>query len=560
MYESLNISRLRFLIGILAIAVLGVLLVSPAAARAGAVFSFPPLDDTVQNETDRSGAAEDGDVRTTGIQNASVQDAAVENATQDAQDAAMDGADQNAEHETENAAEHEADPSDHADDHGPLPPIWMVLPFMAILVMIATGPLFFPHHWHRYYPHYSMALGIFVAAYYLFVLHSPLPIEHAITEYLSFIALVASLFVAASGIYLSVNLKGTPLNNVLLLFVASLIANVIATTGAAMLFIRSFMRLNKGRLRPYHIVFFIFLVANVGGALTPIGDPPLFLGFLRGVPFFWTLKHVWYIWLPATALILGVFYVFDSRNKDLGEDPDPSKPVITLQGSKNFFWVAVIIGSVFLDPNVFDWVPDLHKMFRIPFGIREIIMFAVAGLSFVTADKEALKKNEFHLEPIREVGWLFLGIFATMQPALQLIASFAAQNSDSLTVGMFYFGTGALSGILDNAPTYLNFLAAAMGQYGLDVNSAEAVREFAAGIDLHGVLSSVELQAISVAAVFFGAMSYIGNAPNFMVKAIAEANGVETPSFMAYIVKYSLPILLPIYILIWLIFFSGWIL
>jgi len=301
-------------------------------------------------------------------------------------------------------------------------------------------------------------------------------------------------------------------------------------------------------------------VANVGGALTPIGDPPLFLGFLRGVPFFWTLEHVWFIWLPATALILAVFYMFDKRNKDVGPDVDPDQPKITLHGSKSFIWVAVIIASVFIDPNLFSWIPNLHKEFGVPLGIREIIMFTVAVLAYRTANKEALEKNEFNFEPIREVAWLFLGIFATMQPALQLISNFAQQNADSLSVGMFYWGTGALSGILDNAPTYLNFLAAAMGKFALDVNLPTDVFTFAGGVLQHGASSAITLEAISVAAVFFGALSYIGNAPNFMVKAIAEANGVETPSFMGYILRYSLPILLPIYFIIYLIFFSGWIL
>lgn len=438
---------------------------------------------------------------------------------------------------------------------GPLPPIWMVLPFVAILLLIATGPLFFAHHWHHHYPKYSVGLGLIVAVYYFFVLKAPIAMEHAATEYISFIALVASLFIAASGVFVSINARGTARNNIILLFAASVIANLIATTGSAMLFIRAYMRLNTGRLKAYHIVFFIFLVANVGGALTPIGDPPLFLGFLRGVPFFWTFTHVWYIWLPATAMILAVFWFIDSRNKETSPDPDPDKPVIALQGTKSFFWVAIIIAAVFIDPNVFPWVPNLHSLFGVPFGIREIIMLSVAGLAYVTANKEAMAKNEFNFEPIREVGWLFLGIFATMQPALQLISNYAAGNADSLTVGLFYWATGILSGILDNAPTYLNFLAAAMGKFGLDVNDPAAVLEFANAVD-----SVIFLQAISVAAVFFGAMSYIGNAPNFMVKAIAESNGVETPSFMGYIIRYSIPILLPIYLIIYLVFFSGYIL
>jgi Na+/H+ antiporter NhaD/arsenite permease-like protein len=440
-----------------------------------------------------------------------------------------------------------------------LPPLWLVFPFVTILLMIATGPLFYPQHWHHHYPKYSIGLGLFVAFYYTFQLGTIVPVEHAMAEYLSFIALVASLFIAASGVFLSLNIRGTPRNNVLVLFVASICANFIATTGAAMLFIRSYMRLNKGRLRAYHIIFFIFLVANIGGALTPIGDPPLFLGFLRGVPFFWTLEHVWYIWFPATLLILAIFFVFDSRNKDKSEDPDPSKPVVLIEGAKSFIWVAIIIVSVFIDPIIFPWVPNLRELIGVPIGIREIIMFSVAVAAYLTADKKVLEKNEFHFEPIREVGWLFLGIFATMQPALQLIADFAQQNSEGLTVGMFYWGTGALSGILDNAPTYLNFLAAAMGDFALNVNSPGDVVLFARGIVEHEISSAIMLQAISVAAVFFGALSYIGNAPNFMVKAIAEANGVDTPSFMGYIIRYSIPILLPVYFVIYVIFFSGWV-
>jgi len=375
-------------------------------------------------------------------------------------------------------------------------------------------------------------------------------------EYLSFIALVASLFIAASGVFLRINARGTPKNNILLLFIASIIANLIATTGAAMLFIQSYMRLNSGRLRAYHIVFFIFLVANVGGALTPIGDPPLFLGFLRGVPFFWTLAHVWYIWLPTTVVILAVFYVFDKRNVLPGPEPVAGERVISLIGTKSFFWVAVIIGSVFIDPNIFDFVPDLRTLYHIPMGIREVIMLSAAFLAYRFANKEALQRNEFTFEPIREVGWLFLGIFATMQPALANIAAFAQLNADSLNVGMFYWGTGILSGVLDNAPTYLNFVSAAMGKFGLNVDIAGEVKDFALPEMAHPE-SWFYLQAISVAAVFFGAMSYIGNAPNFMVKAIAEANGVDTPSFMGYIVRFSIPILIPIYLVVYLVFYSG---
>ncbi len=455
------------------------------------------------------------------------------------------------------AAEH--DGGQEGGDHGPLPPVWLILPFLGLLIMIATGPLFYAHHWHHHYPKYATGLGAIVVIYYLFVLESSVPMMHALAEYLSFIALIASLFIAASGIFLSLNARGTPWTNSVLLFVGSVLANLIATTGAAMLFIRPYMRLNKGRLKPYHIVFFIFLVANVGGGLTPIGDPPLFLGFLRGVPFFWTLTHVWYIWLPTVLLLLAIFYVIDARNKQVAPAIDASRGLMGIVGRKNFIWVVVVVLSVFIDPQVFDWVPRLHiGGAHLPFGIRELVMFSVCVFAFVFADKAALKKNEFTFEPIREVGWLFLGIFATMQPALQLISEFASQNSESLSVGMFYWATGALSGILDNAPTYLNFLAAAMGKFGMDVSVASQVVEFA--LPAEGIDSWIFLQAISVAAVFFGAMTYIGNAPNFMVKAIAESSGVDVPSFVGYLVKYSLPILIPVYFVIWVIFYSGWIL
>lgn len=454
----------------------------------------------------------------------------------------------------------QAQDSAGASDHGQAPPLWLVIPFVLLLVMIATGPLFYAHHWHQHYPKYAVGLGLIVVAYYVFSLGDFLSIRHAMAEYLSFIALVASLFIAASGIFLRVNAKGTPWNNVVMLFAGSLIANVIATTGAAMLFIRPYMRLNHGRLKPYHIVFFIFLIANVGGALTPIGDPPLFLGFLRGVPFFWTAVHLWYIWLPTTVLLLLIFYVIDSRNTQVSSDLDPEAENIELFGRRNFIWVAIVVVSVFIDPSVFPFVPELAIGGEVlPFGIREVIMFAVCYLAYRFARDDALRKNQFSFEPIREVGWLFLGIFATMTPALQLIGIFAGENAELLTPDMFYWATGFLSSVLDNAPTYLNFLAAALGKFGMDASSIDDVRAFAEGVMLSGASSQIFLQSISVAAVFFGAFTYIGNAPNFMVKAIAEGNGVDCPSFMGYVVKYSITILLPVYFLVYVVFFSGWI-
>ncbi len=443
----------------------------------------------------------------------------------------------------------------------PRPPVWLVLPFALLLLMIATGPLFYPHHWHHHYPKYAVGLGLFTTLYYLFILKSPLSMLHAAQEYISFIALLASLFIAAGGIYIQVNRKGTAAGNFGLLFSGAVLSNIIGTTGASMLLIRPYMRLNEGRLKPYHIVFFIFVVSNVGGALTPIGDPPLFLGFLRGVPFFWTLEHVWYIWLPTVLFILAILYLFEkkyNKTESTYEGSTESGKFIDIIGKKNFGWLLVILLSVFIDPNVFEWVPAFHiGQVHLPFGIRELIMLSVCYLAYRFADREALRKNEFDFEPIREVAWLFVGIFATMVPALELIKDFAHDHAETMTVTLFYYGTGALSGVLDNAPTYLNFLAAAMGKFGLDISLPEHVRGFALGT--FDVSTTVYLQAISVAAVFFGAMTYIGNGPNFMVKAIAESHGVEVPDFMRYIIKYSIPILVPCYVLVWIIFFSGWV-
>lgn len=482
-----------------------------------------------------------------------------------------------------------------ADAHGEPPPVWLTIPFAVLLLMIATGPLFYPHFWHHHYPKVAIGLGALVAAVYVFALHETTPIMHAAEEYFSFIALLGALFVASGTILIKTDFPGTPKNNSILLFAGAVLSNFIGTTGASMLLIRPFMRLNAGRLKAYHIVFFIFVVSNVGGALTPIGDPPLFLGFLRGVPFFWTVVHVWYIWLPTLLAIIGVFWVFDVRNKeesireaaeDVGVDVEPGEVPGTgavpeapgvqdvadhpgtrhagpphrdleVDGKMGFAWLAVVIASVFLDPNIFAWVPDLHEIAHVPFGIREIIMFAVCVLAYKTAKPEALRGNDFNFEPIKEVGYLFIGIFLTMQPALTLIGQYAAENADALGVTTFYFGTGILSGVLDNAPTYVSFLSAAMGKFGMNVNLPAEVSAFAT---VPSDPTGFYLLAISVASVFFGALTYIGNGPNFMVKAIAESSGVQTPSFVAYMVKYSIPILIPIYIVVWFVFFSGYVL
>lgn len=441
--------------------------------------------------------------------------------------------------------------SEHSSEHNIFenpPSPYMVIPFIVLLLMIATGPLFYRHFWEHNYPKVSIALGSITVLYYLFIFNDPLSLLHTLEEYISFIALLTSLFVVSGGILIRIDRKATPIANVILLFVGAVISNLIGTTGASMLLIRPYIRMNRNRIKPYHIIFFIFIVSNIGGGLTPIGDPPLFLGFLKGIEFFWVIKHVWYIWLLTIAIVLTIFYLFELKNYKNDTDVDKEfSGKIEIRGKKNFLYLLIIIISVFLDPAVLSWVPSLGEL---PFGIREIIMFSVAFISYHRADKEALKGNEFDFEPIKEVAFLFVGIFATMIPALQLVAYETHTYGEKLTADIFYWGTGILSSILDNAPTYLNFLSAAMGKFGLNIDNFQHVKEF----ELH---DPIYLMAISVAAVYFGAMTYIGNGPNFMVKSISESSGIKLPSFFGYVVKYSIPILLPVFTLIWLLFFYG---
>jgi Na+/H+ antiporter NhaD/arsenite permease-like protein len=438
-------------------------------------------------------------------------------------------------------------------------PLWLVIPFVTLLLMIATGPLFYEHFWHHNYPKIAIGLALLVVFYYLFILdnvHAPV---HAMAEYVQFIALLASLYIASGGILIEIDKKATPMANVTLLIIGALISNLIGTTGASMLLIRPFIRLNKGNIQAYHIIFFIFMVSNVGGSLTPIGDPPLFLGFLKGIPFFWTLEHNWPAWIFALAGLALAFYFIDKKIGRANDDSELEETTYTnklsLIGMKNFGWLFIIICSVFIDPNVIDGVPAIVYEGQKFSYIREIIMLSVAFLSYRFADQRAIKGNEFNFEPIREVAFIFVGIFGTMMPALELVGTFAKspEGAAMITHNTLYWGTGILSGFLDNAPTYLNFLAAAMASKGASIGNIEEVRQFAAD-GYHD--SAFELMAIAIASVFFGAMTYIGNGPNFMVKSIAEQNGVKMPSFFGYIIRFSLPILLPLLFLVWLVFFA----
>jgi len=432
---------------------------------------------------------------------------------------------------------------------GQLPSIYMVLPFIIILLMIATGPLFYHHFWERNYPKISIILGAVTVVYYIFFLHNTFSLMETFTEYVSFIALLGSLFVASGGILIKIDKKSTPMLNVVLLLIGAVLANIIGTTGASMVLIRPFIKVNKDRIKPYHIVFFIFLVSNIGGALTPIGDPPLFVGFLRGINFFWFIEHIWFIWLPVVILLLLVFYIIDSRNmpKNVEVEDTTFSGKVEFKGYRNVMYLGVIILSVFIDPNVFKWVPDFKPF---PLGIREIIMFAVIYLSYKHSRKDILKANEFDFEPIKEVAYLFIGIFMTMVPALQLIEYEAHVLAKELDAGIFFWSSGILSSVLDNTPTFLNFLSGAMGRFGLNI-------DVPAQVHILEMQHALYLRAISTGAVFFGAMTYIGNGPNFMVKSITERAGIKMPSFFAYWIKYAVPVLIPTFFLVWIIFFFG---
>jgi Na+/H+ antiporter NhaD/arsenite permease-like protein len=302
-----------------------------------------------------------------------------------------------------------------------------------------------------------------------------------------------------------------------------------------MLLIRPWIRMNRYRVTAHHIAFFIFIVANVGGCLTPIGDPPLFLGYLQGVPFWWVAKNCWPIWATGVGILLAMFYVVDRINfsraprQVRGQETAPE--TWRFDGLPNLFALAVILGAVFVTRPVF---------------LREVLMVVAAIASYFTSPKSIHAANDFNFRPMREVAVLFAGIFATMMPALdwldQNAGGWLGQNP---APGVFFWGAGALSGVLDNAPAYLGFLNALFGTSG-----AKDIGEL---LNQH----ALNLLAVSVGAVFFGAATYIGNGPNFMVKAVADQQKIRTPTFPEFVLKFTLPFLLPMLLAIWLIFFRG---
>ncbi len=414
---------------------------------------------------------------------------------------------------------------------------WMILPFALLLGAMAIAPLLAPHWWQRHYAKVALGLGAFTLGYYLFVLQNAPPVLHTAHEYTSFILLVGSLFVVSGGIHIGVKGEATPLGNVLFLLAGAVAANMLGTAGAAMLLIRPWIRMNQYRVTAHHIVFFIFIVANVGGCLTPIGDPPLFLGYLQGVPFWWVAENCWPMWAAALGLLLGMFYLVDKLNfarvPRAAREKETVRESWKVDGLANLFFLAVILGAVFAGRPAF---------------LREVLMLTAAAGSYFTTQKSVHEANQFTFHPIQEVAVLFAGIFATMMPALDWLGLHAGEVLGTRpSPGIFFWGTGTLSTVLDNAPAYLGFLSALSGATGArDV--AELLGQPAGGLSV---------LAISVGAVFFGAATYIGNGPNFMVKAIADRQKIPTPSLPGFVLKFSLPFLLPTLITVWLLFFRG---
>jgi len=435
------------------------------------------------------------------------------------------------------------------------------LPFVGILLSIALMPLVALRVWHHHYGKiaFGWALACIVPLGVAFGAHTAadLTLHTLLLEFLPFIVFIGTLYVVAGGIYVRGNPKGTPLVNTGMLAIGGVLASVMGTTGAAMLLVRPLIRANDDRRHNAHtIVFFIFIVANVGGSLTPLGDPPLFLGFLKGVDFFWTLRHMFLPMLFVLAILLALYFALDSAlymrdiAQGLKRDPTPAS-ALRIEGSVNFLLLAVVLGAVLMSGL---WKPGIEidvlgQKLPLEGLVRDAIFVTVAAVSLAITPRATRRANEFGWAPIAEVAKLFFGIFVTMAPVLLMLragesGAFAAlvrlvTDGAGRPVDAAYFWlTGALSSFLDNAPTYLVFFNLAGGDAQVLMTTMAPT-----------------LTAISAGAVFMGANTYIGNAPNFMVKAMAEESGIAMPSFFGYMM-WSAAILLPIFGLMTFVFFT----
>lgn len=451
-------------------------------------------------------------------------------------------------------------------------PIWSIIPFVGMLLSIAIFPLTKPEWWEK---HQLLVAGAWSLVFLVpfFAVYGPEVTaeqlaETVIGDYVPFIVLLLGLYVVAGGIHIGGTIAGTTKNNVILLLIGTFLSSWVGTTGSAMLLIRPILRANLWRKHRAHIViFFIFLVANIGGCLTPLGDPPLFLGYLRGVPFFWTLQHIWPILLVNVVLILTLFVFVDHyflrkeprdsfEQLELLQRADEHVP-IKIVGWHNFFLLLLIIIGVILNgviPQLDMFIdPSTGRTFGVSvFGthvgieyVAQIVLIFIAmAISWATTSKVDRGRNNFEWGPIAEVAKLFIGIFITMIPAIALLRAYGSSLGIE-TPAAFFWATGALSSFLDNSPTYVVFLTTA-GSLG--VQGAQAVQTTV------GMVDPSILLAISAGAVFMGAVTYIGNAPNFMVKNIAEGSGVKMPSFFKYI-GWSVCFLAPVFLVDTLLFF-----
>ncbi|MBX2796674.1 MAG: sodium:proton antiporter [Myxococcales bacterium] len=449
-----------------------------------------------------------------------------------------------------------SDAGHHGPGLGDVLPFWSILPFAGLLLSIAILPMVAEHWWHSNRNQLIVAVG-WASPVFLWLTYTALTdhgtvghdaahgLEHAIEEYLSFIALLGSLYVISGGILLRGDLEGKPHVNTAFLAIGAVLSNVIGTTGASMLLIRPMLRTNAQQKHTWHIpLFFIFLVSNIGGALTPIGDPPLFLGYLRGIDFWWTLEHLWMLWAPVVVVLLVMFFFLDRyyyQQEAIRSTRDDSTHIepLRLEGNLNFLWLAGVIACVLVlspDPEVVD--------FR-HYYAREIGMAVLTILSLQLTPRPLRAANDFTWTPILEVAALFIGIFVAMIPATTLLQANGA--SLGLTEPWQYFwATGMLSAFLDNAPTYVTFAAVACGTYEFCTTA-----ENLAPLSVEAASQPI-LVAISLGAVFLGAGSYIGNGPNFMVRAIAEQSGYKMPSFFGYC-GYALMFLGPVFVVLTLV-------
>ncbi len=460
--------------------------------------------------------------------------------------------------------------ADSGPEIGKFLPLWSVLPFVGMLLSIALCPILTPRFWHHHYGKVAAfwALCFAVPFYYYFPAIAVNEILRIfLVDYVPFIILLWGLFTIAGGIVISGSFSGTPLVNTGLLFIATMLASWVGTTGASMIMIRPVLRANKTRQNKTHVIcFFIFLVANIGGCLTPLGDPPLFLGFLHQVPFFWVTKALLPHLLFTTAVLLTIFFILDSfyflrENKPeiIHELEREKKSFFILEGAYNLLLLAGVVGMVVTSGC---WEAGTCTVRGVGLQwqnlTRDVVIIILGILSLLITPKKLRAANDFNWSPMIEVGKLFAGIFITIIPVLAILKTGLAGPLAGLVALIkeplhYYWVSGFLSSFLDNAPTYLTFFEMALGRLGL--TEAMVPSALAAGTATANPALISFLKAISCGAVFMGANTYIGNAPNFMVYSIAKEFGVKMPTFFGYMFKYSIPILIPVFIVVGLIFF-----